>query len=202
MKNPKISSALIAVLISLSNQAQSQAQLTDDEKKTVKAAQEIQDRAEGVNDQEVLKKYFGAGLMANFDVLNIKSKRVKSARVVGGVVRVDEESRGQLGFMLEAHKFISSSGTGASKVVSGPYIGMVMGGDSSIDTGILGYMWGFRQPATTQTLNIGIGLSVTPRAQVLGDGIEEGAALPNGETEVRYKTKTKYGLAITVSFGF
>lgn len=151
------------------------------------------------NENEIVNKYFGAGIMANVDFGGKKSPRVKSARIIGGVVRVEEESKSQIGFMLEAHKFTKATG---GKYVSGPFVGLVMSSEGAIDTGVLGYMWGFRQSQTSQTMNLGFGLSITPKAQVLGDGIIEGQPMPNGETEVRYKKTTKYGAAIAVSFGF
>ena len=156
--------------------------------------------AEKANDLAIMDKNFGAGIMANFDFTN-GGGRVKSARVVGGIVRVEESSKAQVGFMLEAHKFISDPPAGTRRHVSGPFIGIVMQ-EQAIDTAVLGYMWGFRQPKTTQTLNLGIGLTVSPRAQILGDGIIADAPLPAGETEVRYKRTTKYGFAVITSFGF
>lgn len=184
-------------------------QVIAQEAKQAKAADPVQESKQmKLNDDEqaqkdqsaLLDKYFGAGIMANID-LGGRNHRVKSARTIGGLVRVEEESRAQLGFILEAHKFTSRDSLN-KKLVSGPYVGLVMGGEGLIETGILGWMWGFKQPSTLQTLNIGAGLSISPKAQVLGDGIIAGQALPNGETEVRFKKTTIYGLAITVSFGF
>lgn len=177
-------------------------QKTQIEIAVAKEIERLQVIKEEVADKQILSKYFGAGVMANFDVnRGGRDRRVKSARTVGGVVRVEEESKSQVGFVLEAHKFWSTPPNETYPFVHGPFLGLVMD-QSTIDTAVLGYMWGFRQPSSTQTLNLGIGASVTPRAQVLGDGINEGEALPNGETEVRYKYKTKFGLAVMVSFGF
>ena len=53
----------------------------------------------------------------------------------------------------------------------------------------------------TEILIISLGISITPRAQMLGDGIVSDQPLPAGETEVSYKRTTKYGIAIVVSFG-
>lgn len=172
-----------------------------DIKEAVKEAVEEKDKKTDDDQyQSLVEKYFGAGLIANIDFGDQNHRRVKNARVVGGVVRIEEESKAQLGFMLEAHKFTSTDPN--KKRVGGPFVGLVMGGEGGIETGILGYMWGFRQPNTTQSLNIGLGLSISPKVQMLGDGIINGEPLPKGETEVRYKSTTKYGLAISVSFGF
>lgn len=176
-------------------------------KETLKVNEELKKSQEaekekpgGDRDQAILQNNFGAGLYANIDSGN--KKRVKSARVVGGVVHIEEESKAQLGFILEAHRYISDAPTGNTKKVHGPFVGIILNGENGLDSGIVGYMWGWRQRGSTQTMNIGLGLSISPRAQVLGDGVNEGQPLPSGETEVRYKKTTIYGYAITVSFGF
>ena len=153
-----------------------------------------------IDSQEIINKYFGVGIMANFDS-TAGNKRIKSAKVVGGVVRVDATSETQVAFMLEAHKYISGPPTGDHKMVHGPFIGLVMQ-ESNIGTAVFGWMLGFKQPKTSQTMNFGLGFSVSPNAQILGDGISEGSALPNGETEVRYKNVTKIGFTVIASFGF
>ncbi|HLA51194.1 MAG TPA: hypothetical protein VJZ92_02970, partial [Thermodesulfobacteriota bacterium] len=45
--------------------------------------------------------HFGVGIMAN--MFTGGKKPVETARVVGGVVRVEEESKGQVGAVLEFH---------------------------------------------------------------------------------------------------
>lgn len=169
-----------------------------------KAIEENANKAEevgGANDLAIMNKNFGAGIMANFDA-HYGGKRVKKASVIGGVVRVDESSQAQVGFMLEAHKFISSPPDSNSRTVHGPFIGIILQDQARVDTAVIGYMWGFRQLKSTQTLNIGAGISVSPSAQVLGDGIVEGQPLPNGETSVRFKNTTKFGFSVITSFGF
>lgn len=153
-------------------------------------------------EEEMLSKYFGAGIMANIDFGGGSKMRIKNAKVVAGKVRIEEESKAQVGFFLEAHKFIKGTPDGKSKTVNGPFVGLVMAGDAGIDSAILGWVWGFRQPKTSQTLNLGLGLAISPRAQILGDGLMANSPLPVGETEIRFKKTTKYGLAFSVSFGF
>jgi hypothetical protein len=177
--------------------------VTPEQQKVLSEVKANAEKPGGANDQAILDKYFGAGIMANFDTKwGHGEKRVKSARVVNGVVRVEQEATAQVGFMLEAHKFTSDPPDGKRRHVRGPFLGLVMSGEGAIDTAILGYMWGWRQPSSTQTLNVGVGASISPAAQVLGDGITADQPLPPGETEVRYKKVTKYGIAVTVSFGF
>ena len=156
---------------------------------------------ESEKEEEMLSKYFGAGIMANIDFGGGSKMRIKDAKVVAGKVRIEEESKAQVGFFLEAHKFMGEP-NGTSKTVNGPFVGLVMAGDAGIDSAILGWVWGFSQPKSSQTLNLGLGLAISPHAQILGDGLVANSPLPAGETEVRFKKTTKYGLAFSVSFGF
>jgi hypothetical protein len=161
-----------------------------------KLQQEKKDR------EAILEKHFGAGIFANFDLG--KSPRIRSARVVNGVVRIEEDSRAQAGFFLEAHKFLFPP-IDTRKFAHGPFAGAIVNSTNGFDALALGWMVGFytRGGANNlDTLNLGIGLSVTPRAQVLGDGIKPNEPLPSGETEIRYKYKTIYGFLISMSFGF
>lgn len=93
------------------------------------------------------------------------------------------------------------------------------GSASSVISGYaLGWMIGFRAPSWTQSKtdptqwvatyngsaswNFGVGFSVNPNAQTLGDGITANAPLPAGETSVRYKTEPLYGVILVSSFSF
>jgi hypothetical protein len=50
--------------------------------------------------------------------------------------------------------------------------------------------------------NLGIGLRVDPKAQVLGDGFVANLPPPAGETMIRYKTEPKAGVMLMSSFSF
>ena len=58
---------------------------------------------------------------------------------------------------------------------------------------------GLRKGQASTSWNIGLGIAADPNVQILGDGIEEGKALPGSETEIRYKEKTQYGAMILFS---
>lgn len=142
----------------------------------------------------------GAGLMGGFYIGG--NKRVEKASVVNGVVRVDKENKTNIGVIAEVHRLWVSDDA-KSQWGIGPFVGLVLSGDNDvINAASLGIMIGFRPKNKETSLNIGIGGVVTPSAQVLGDGINENEKLPDGETEIRYKEVTKYGIAIAVSFGF
>ena len=81
----------------------------------------------------------------------------------------------------------------------------------------LGWMIGFREPTWTQNTaktawipsyngsaswNFGIGFSVNPNAQTLGDGLSANAPLPAGETAIRFKSQPLYGVILVSSFSF
>jgi hypothetical protein len=96
----------------------------------------------------------------------------------------------------------SSTATANSNVISGY---------------VLGWMIGFREASWTQdktkgawvpsysgtgSWNFGIGFSVNPNAQTLGDGLVANEPLPAGETAIRFKTQPLYGVMLVSSFSF
>lgn len=52
------------------------------------------------------------------------------------------------------------------------------------------------------SFNIGIGVMYDLNAQVLGDGIVENQALPEGEKQIRYENTSQSGLLLMTSFSF
>ena len=154
-----------------------------------------------INANDFLNKYFSVGLYANFDVSS--DKRVQNARVVNGIVRVEESNSAQLGFALQAHLLIPRK---SGKSAWGPFVAVISSSEGAISSGAIGVVYaiaprsGFVSQQTS--INYGLGVSVSPGSQVLGEGIYANQPLPSGETEVRYKKITLYGILITVSFGF
>lgn len=166
--------------------------------------------------------HFGAGIMAN--MFTGGKKPVETARVVGGVVRVEEESKGQVGAVLEFHTLwtlcktenliesykkrelkmpLYSCGEDVAQFGIGPSLGVKLGSNNVIDAIFLGPLFAFRPNKNSKnSFNLAIGGIMAPRVKVLGDGIEEGQALPAGETEVRYKKVTKFGYSVLLSFAF
>jgi hypothetical protein len=105
----------------------------------------------------------------------------------------------------------------------GPFVAIEVGGGATAPTTnttgpitayALGWMVGFHHPkydATSGALvpdstswNIGVGLRVDPKAQVLGDGIVANQPLPVGESTspVRTKTEPRPGVMLMSSFSF
>ena len=92
--------------------------------------------AEEQRKRDLLNSHFSAGLFANINVG--PKRRVQSARLVGAtgqqVVRIEEESKAQIGFLLEAHSFIfgvDSSST-ARGWASGPFVGVITSGSEGL----------------------------------------------------------------------
>ena len=50
--------------------------------------------------------------------------------------------------------------------------------------------------------NLGIAAVVDPSVKVLGDGIDENRPLPGGETQIRFKETSQWGVLIMTSFSF
>lgn len=155
---------------------------------------------------------FGTGIMAN--LLTGGKKPVTSARVVNGIVRVEEGGRAQVGVVAEFHSLWALCKTNkrphlyhcddnVAQFGIGPVIGLKLGSNNIIDAIFLGPLFAFRpNPTLANSFNIAVGGVLAPRVKVLGDGIEENNPLPAGETEVRFKNVNKFGYAILLSFAF
>jgi hypothetical protein len=106
-----------------------------------------------------------------------------------------------------------------TELAHGPFVAIEIGGGSSATpaangpiTGYaLGWMVGLHHPKFDSTgkevpdntsWNLGLGLRIDPKAQVLGDGFVANQPPPAGETTVRYKTEPRLGIMLMSSFSF
>jgi hypothetical protein len=104
-----------------------------------------------------------------------------------------------------------------TEVAWGPFIAIEVGGGSTSSpanngpiTGYaLGWMVGLHHPYDSSgkptgnvSWNLGVGLRIDPKAQVLGDGFIANAPPPLGETVIRYKTEPRTGVMLLSSFSF
>ncbi len=146
----------------------------------------------------------GVGISVTFDFGGIE--RISEAEVVGGVVRVKDEDDARARIMLESHYFFTPDfpmfGVEHKDWGIGPFVAIQPGTDEVIEAAALGLMMGFRREGTGDSFNIGIGVAVDPNTRTLGDGIERDMPLPVGETAVRYKEESQFGLVILTSFTF
>jgi hypothetical protein len=137
---------------------------------------------------------FGIGLSYTFDTGN--NDRVKSAEVVDGLVRVNDEENGIPRLVLEGHYFFGDD----DDFAHGPFVAVQPGDDEIINSAAIGWMIGLRKKGTkTNSWNLGIGIAADPNVQILGDGIDANKALPGNEDSIRYKEKTQYGVMILFS---
>jgi hypothetical protein len=166
---------------------------------------------------------WGVGIAVDFDT---RGSRVKDARIVNDIVRVDDASTNVgVSFVLEAHYFIRDymlwvgdrdacrlpRTLNCTELAHGPFVAIEVGNSASpgannpITGYALGWMVGMRHPsdlAMAKSWNIGVGLRVDPNAKRLGDGFVENQPPPVGEKDVRFKTVPHYGVMIMSSFGF
>jgi len=191
-----------------------------------RAASEEDDRAcERVKKiNEASEKFEKLGFGAGYGAVKRSGgrPRVGDAEVVGGVVRVKEKDDVQFGPVLEAHKFFPLVRAPEEKYKSlsnlkgcpaalfsnpaiigvGPFVGLRIGDKEVVQTFSLGVMFAFRKNDSDKSLNIGVGYAWDPSVRVLGDGIVEGAPLPAGETQIRYKTTDQKGVMFLFSVGW
>jgi len=171
---------------------------------------------------------WGVGIATDFD---LTGRRVGTAEIVNNIVRIkDTSSNVGISFVLEAHYFLrdyqlafNRSGAcnpqdffNCTELAHGPFVAIEVGDGSSaapaangpITAYAMGWMVGMRHPSSlvggsqTASWNFGLGLRVTPKSQVLGDGMVANQALPPGETAIRYKTEPRVGVMLLSSFSF
>tara|TARA_R110001599_G_scaffold350254_2_gene580036 strand:+ start:20276 stop:20785 length:510 start_codon:yes stop_codon:yes gene_type:complete len=136
---------------------------------------------------------FGAGLSFTWDLGS--NDRVNSAKVVDGIVRIDDKENGLARVILEAHYFLDFTKWGW-----GPFVALQPGGSELIDAIGAGIMFGFRKDNSSDiSFNLGFGVMADPNTQILGEGIEANKPLPGNETEIRYSNETQAGLVTIFS---
>jgi hypothetical protein len=139
---------------------------------------------------------FGLGLS-----LTIHKKRIEEAQLVDGMVRISEETGAEPRLLFESHYFFTPT---ESKMIGlGPFVCVLAGDNKFIEAIGGGFMVGLRRKKDkSDSFNLGIGIISDTKVKVLGDGIEVDKPLPDGETEIRYKTKNGLGILFILSFTF
>jgi hypothetical protein len=181
------------------SRAVSQSQLSDLDLEAQRRAQEI------VATNQFLGLNWALGIGVASDLGG--STRVDKASLVNGIVRVEEESDTQARIFLEIHMFglrrKQQDDEPKPLFGQGPWIGIQSSKSEMIDSFGLGWMWGWRKAETdTRSFNIGIGIVLDPKVQVLGEGIAPNQPLPGGETAIRFKNESRLNAALLVSFNF
>ena len=151
----------------------------------------------------------GANFGASIGFTAIPSNRIaKSARLVNGIVRVDDETnKFQPSAMVEAHYFFQQDAKFLWAVDKelcghGPFIA-VQPGNNVIQSVAFGWMVGFKHSKdAASSWNIGAGAVLNPSVQVLGDGITRNQPLPPGDNELRFKNTSLWGYVLLISFSW
>lgn len=152
---------------------------------------------------------FGVGISLTFDTG--QHSRVKSASIVDGIVRIDDENDKIARVMLESHRFFTPDpnflgidSMGVEKWGIGPFVALQPGTDEIIEAIAVGVMVGFRREGdeSGSSWNIGLGYITDPNVDVLGDGFVENQPPPGGETAVRLKEVSQDGVVLLFSFSF
>ena len=172
----------------------------------IATAQAAREQAEATAQKKFLGFDWSLGVGLSGDLGG--EARVESAEVVNGIVRVTEESSFKPRIVLETH-FLFPIGaetkgqTTGVLIGHGPFVGIQSSGNEVIESFSLGYMFGWRRdPAKSQSFNIGVGPIYDHKVKVFGDGIEANEPLPDGETEIRFKTEGRWGALLLFSFSF
>jgi len=87
----------------------------------------------------------------------------------------------------------------------GPFVAIQPGTDETIDAIGLGMMVSFKRKSEaddSSSWNLGVAAVVDPSVKVLGDGINENRPLPAGETQIRFKETSQWGVLVMTSFSF
>ena len=151
---------------------------------------------------------FGVGISLTFDLG--QHARAKSASIVDGIVRIDDEDDKIARIMLESHyffvpggRFLKMNSLGPGKWGWGPFVALQPGTNEIIEAIAVGFMVGFRREVEgASSWNIGVGYVTDPNVQVLGDGFVENQPPPGNETEVRFKEISQDGIVLLFSFTF
>lgn len=164
---------------------------------------------------------FSVGLVMNFKRDgDIKSASVTDGNgVTPGVVRVERADPKKVGLALEAHRYLGSYQFGArgrhygsgewlpGAVAWGLYASVMPGlDDHLVDVAGIGLMIGLLgdshvdKRAAKVSMNLGAGLFADFNSLQLEESFVEGEPLPTGESAVRVKEETEYGLQAILSF--
>ncbi len=148
----------------------------------------------------------GAGFSLTFDVG--RNKRIGTAQIVDGIVRVTDQNNTPARLLLESHYFFKPRFTGPFGLPEdmwgiGPFVAVQPGDERIIEAIGLGMMIGFRREETrSNSFNIGVGVMIDPDTRILGDGFAANAPPPGGEEEIRYRETSQVGVMVLTSFSF
>jgi hypothetical protein len=102
--------------------------------------------------------------------------------------------------VLESHyyDFCKTKSCNAGKFGIGPYFAIVAKSEKLLSAFSAGLMFGWRdrKPQSSGGFSIGVGALLDGEVKSLASGFEVGEPLPDGETEIRYETKSRWSAVI------
>lgn len=163
---------------------------------------------------------FGAAIGASW-YMNDDGPAIQKASLAGGLVRVDESATSTTRLLLELHRPVLTFAKNQKSVSVrranrgfevqtvngiglGPFVAVQSGANSVVDGIAFGAMVSLLRASGDEAkgdFNIGFGLLLDNKVQTLGDGIVPGMALPEGETEIRYKNASRWSYVLLISVG-
>jgi hypothetical protein len=154
---------------------------------------------------------WGPGFIVNLD--GGGHKPVKTASVINGVVRVDEEEDVKYGLGIEVHKMVwgtewtRKNDLSYTSLSLGPYVAILPSANEPVDAIGVGLLCSLfsrdvRDEKAPFALNLGIGFYVDPSTRILADGFKDGKPLPEGETDVRFRSVLQSGVEAVISFSY
>ena len=160
--------------------------------------------------EEANREFLGLNWGLGIAYTQITKPAIKKAQLVSNKVRITEDHKRAVALILETHYFFqtkSDLGIGLSSVQwgYGPFLGLRLTDSNGQEFGgyALGWMIGSKKrPDAGGSWNVGVAYFVDTKAKMLGNGIQEGQPLPDGETAIRYKEKDQSGWMFTVTTTF
>ena len=190
------------------NHAHAVEALSADQKREINSI--LNERSIGLTD---ILSHMSVGVILTRD-LGSQGPRIESAEVKGGLIQVQKEIRSSIAPVLEAHVAFWDVG---NHVEIGPFVAFGFndaGADSfsgpitSAHAGFLISTSGKPRPELVDKVqsslffNFGGGISFTPQAKTLGDGLEIGKPLPTGVEDIYYKYEERIGWNVLFSIGY
>ncbi len=207
----------LMLLICFGNEliAQDTAATAEDQKDTsatIKDQKELNEYVKYINIQEASNKFENLGFGIAFSVSSCFKNFVTEAEVENGMIRLKKEQSLFGEIMLETHKFWSIKTkpyenrfikVESNTIGIGPFLGILMdsGSDTMINAISSGIMVGFRpDTSSSNSLNIGIGLTARFKINELRGDLSLDKALPDGVNEIKYQETAKLGVTVVFSF--
>ena len=146
---------------------------------------------------------FGVGLSLTVD-FGGHDRVIEATIDKDRIVRILKEKNKIPRVLLESHYFKANNKDNPT-MGWGPFIALQPGTDQVIDAIGMGLMIGLKRnddKNDKSSFNLGLGYISDPSVKILGDGIKKNQALPDGDTEIRYKETSQSGVLFFASFTF